>query len=89
MGDEDCCGIGTLVFDTVLPAECDALIPAGKVGIIKPSITITDITGTRTLEELLEDARLYAQAHLPTVTVLAFLTEDLTRDEEIALCDTF
>ena len=86
---EGLCGRGTFVFDTAAPVQCDALLPEGKVGIIKESVSILDLTGTQTVEQQLEDARLRAQATLPTVSVLAFLTENLTRDEEIALCDAF
>jgi hypothetical protein len=89
MTDEGLCGSGTFVFDPAPPVQCDKLLPAGKVGIIKESVSIIDLTGTRTVDELLQDARLRAEATLPTVSVLAFLTENLTRDEEIALCDVF
>jgi hypothetical protein len=90
MTDEGLCGSGTFVlFDPAPPVTCDKLLPAGKVGIIKESVSIIDLTGTKTVEQSLEEARLRAQATLPQVSVLAFLTENLSRDQEIALCDAF
>lgn len=87
--DENRCGTGTLKFEGVPPATCDAFIPEGKVGLILEGI-IYNYTSlpNRTTEELLEEAKLRVLANLPTVTVLA-LVKDISHDEAVALCETF
>lgn len=89
IGDEDRCGTGTLIFEGVPPEECDALIPPGKVGIIRPLATYNFVVlPDRTHEELLEDMRLQVTPLLPTVSFLAFTT-NMSRDRMVAQCDDF
>ena len=76
-------------FDEVTPAQCEALIPEGKVGYVIQISQYNFLTlPGKTTEQLVDQMRLEVFDRLPTVAVLAFL-KNISRDESIRLCDRF
>jgi hypothetical protein len=85
--DEYLCNAAT--FSLLSKDQCINLIPNGSVGYLIQSVESVGGNPDLTVSERLDQVRLTAAENQPTVAVLAFLGNNLSRDAEVRLCNAF